>query len=229
MDLSQIIDTAIRLYRLNFGELLAIAAVTLPISAASAIVGGLIDDKIVAAIVTVALAIPSVIMGLIAQAAIARAYADVADGAAPDFESVYSRVLPYAGTLILTALRIVVIVMALAITIVGIPFAIYVMIRWAFFAQAIVIEGESSSEATSLSARLVQGRWWRTLGILFIIGLLASVPAAAVSFVFSAAAPIAGSLASAVVAVIVFPFSAGAATLLFFDLQSREHERVSIA
>jgi hypothetical protein len=228
MDLSQIIDGAIRIYRLNFGELLAIAAVTLPVSAASAIVGGLIDDKIVAAIVTVALAIPSVIIGLIAQAAIARAYADVADGAAPDFESVYSRVLPCAGRLILTALRIVVIVMALGITIVGIPFAIYVMIRWAFFAQAIVIEGESSSGATSLSARLVQGRWWRTLGILFIIGLLASVPAAAVSFVFSAAAPIAGSLASAVVAVIVFPFSAGAATLLFFDLQSRERERVSI-
>jgi hypothetical protein len=229
MDMGQIIDGAIRLYRLNFGELLAMAAVTLPVGAASAIIGGLIDDAVVAAIVTVAFAIPSVAIGLVAQAAIARAVADVDEGAVPDFNSAYGRVLPRVGTLFLTALRVAVIVVALGITIVGIPFAIYFMVRWAFFAQAIVIEGESSTGATDLSARVVQGCWWRTLGILLILGLLASLPSAAIALVFSAATPIAASLASTVVAAIVFPFSASATTLLFFDLQSRERERVSIA
>ena len=117
----------------------------------------------------------------------------------------------------------------LAITIVGIPFAIYFAVRWAFFAQAIVIEGESSSGATDLERAHRARALVADLGILFVVGLLASLPTGAVSAVFSAAAPIAGSLASAVVAVIVLPFSAGAATLLFFDLQSRERERVSIA
>jgi hypothetical protein len=229
MDMGQIIDTAIRLYRLNFGEFLAIAAVTLPVSAASAIIGGLIDDKVVAAIVTVALAVPSVAIGLVAQAAIARAVADIDEGVAPDFNSVYGRVLPRVGRLFLTALRVAVIVVALGITIVGIPFAIYFMVRWAFFTQAIVIEGESSSGATNVSARIVQGCWWRTLGVLFVLGLLASLPAGVITLIFSAAVPIAGNLASAVVAVMVFPFSASATTLLFFDLQSRERERVSIA
>jgi hypothetical protein len=229
MDLGQIIDGAIRLYRLNCGELLAMAAVTLPVSAASAIIGGLIDDAVIAAIVTVALAVPSVAIGLVAQAAIARAVADIDEGVAPDFNSVYGRVLPRVGTLFLTALRVAVIVVALGITIVGIPFAIYFMVRWAFFTQTIVIDGETSGNATRASAHIVQGSWWRTFGILIILGILASLPAAAVSLLFSAASPVAANLASAVVAVVVFPFSAGALTLLFFDLQSRERERVSIA
>jgi hypothetical protein len=123
MDMGQIIDAAIRLYRLHFGELLAMAAVTLPVGATSAIIGGLIEDATVAAIVTVALAIPSVAIGLVAQAAIARAVADIDEGAAPDFNSAYGRVLPQLGTLFLTALRVAVIVVALGITIIGIPFA----------------------------------------------------------------------------------------------------------
>jgi hypothetical protein len=229
MDVGQIIDTAIRLYRLNFGEFLAIAAITLPVSAASAIAGGLIGDKVVAAIVTAALAIPSIAIGLVAQAAIARAVADIDEGVAPDFNSVYGRVLPRVGTLFLTALRVAVIVVALGITIVGIPFAIYFMVRWVFFTQTIIIDGETSGNATMASAHIVQGSWWRTFGILIMVGVLASLPAAAVSLLFSAASPVAANLASAVVAVIVFPFSAGALTLLFFDLSSRERERSATA
>ncbi|MCJ7491989.1 MAG: hypothetical protein MUP15_07565 [Dehalococcoidia bacterium] len=229
MDVGQIIDTAIRLYRLNFGEFLAIAAITLPVSAASAIAGGLIEDKVVAAIVTAALAIPSIAIGLVAQAAIARAVADIDEGVAPDFNSVYGRVLPRVGTLFLTALRVAVIVLALCLTIVGIPFAIYFMVRWVFFTQTIIIDGETSGNATMASADIVQGSWWRTFGILIMVGILASLPAAAVSLLFSAASPVAANLASAVVAVVVFPFSAGTLTLLFFDLQSREREHVSIA
>jgi hypothetical protein len=229
MDMGQIVNTAIRVYRRNFGEFVAMAAVTLPISAAAAIVSGMVADATVAAIVTVAFAIPNIAVGLIAQAAITRAVADVDEGVAADFNSSYGRVLPLVGRLFLTALRVAVIVVALGVTIVGIPFALYYMIRWAFFTQAIVIEGASSGEATTVSSRVVQGNWWRTLGILFVLGLLAGLPSAVIALIFSPAAVVAGSLASAVAAVIVFPFSAVATTLLFFDLQSRERERVSVA
>jgi hypothetical protein len=229
MDLSQIVNTAIRIYRLNFGEFLAIAAVTLPMSAIAAIVVGFIDDEAVAAAVSLALLVPTVAIALVAQAAIARAVADIADGMAPDFNDVYGRVLERLGRLWLTALRVIAIFLVLCVTIIGIPFAIYLAVRWAFFAQAIVIEDESSNGATDLSGHLVQGQWWRTFGILLIVGLLASLPTGAVTLVFSAATPVAGGLASAVVAAIVVPFSAGAATLLFFDLQSREREHVSVS
>ena len=228
MDMGQIIDGAIRLYRLNFGEFLAIAAVTLPLSVVSAIVIGLIDDALIGAIVTLAFAVPAIAIGLIAQAALSRSVADIDEGTTPDFNSAYGRVLPRVGRLFLTALRVAAIVLVLGITVVGIPFAIYFMVRWVFFTQAIAIENESSSGATDLSSRIVQGHWWRTLGVLFVLGLLASLPAGAVALIFSAAAPIAGSLASAVVSVIALPFSAAATTLLFFDLQSREREQIGV-
>jgi hypothetical protein len=229
MDMGQIIEGAIRLYRLNFGEFLAIAAVTLPASAAGAIVGGFIGNAVASIVVTAFLAIPSVIIGIIAQAAIALGVAGAADGVAPHFESIYGRVLPRVGALLLTALRVFVVVMALFVTIIGIPFGVYLAVRWAFFTQAVIIEGESSTGAIDLSARIVKGYWWRTLGILVMLAILASLPTAAVSLIFAAASPVAANLAVAVVGVIVFPFSAGAITLLFFDLQSRERERVSIA
>ena len=140
MDLGQIIDTALRLYRQNFGELLAIAAITLPLDIINAVGIGLISDKLVAGIVSAVLAIPSALIGLVAIAGITRAVADLGDGVAPDFNRVYRQVLPRLGALLLTALRVIVIVLALTVTIVGIPYAIYLGIRWTFFAQEVVIE-----------------------------------------------------------------------------------------
>ncbi len=227
--MGQIVDTAVQLYKRHFGEFVAMAAVTLPVSAAAAVITGLITNTTIATMATVALAVPSLAIGLIAQAAIARAVVDADEGTAPEFNAVYSRILPLVGRLFLTAIKIVVVAIVLGVTIIGIPFAIYYVVRWAFFVQAIVVEGASFGEATSVSANAVKGYWWRTLGILLVLGLLASLPSAAVALIFSSAAVVAASLASAVVAVIVFPFSAVATTLLFFDLQSRERERVGIA
>ncbi len=229
MELGQIVNTAIKVYRQNFGEFLAIAAVTLPISAIGAILGGLIEDRVTAGVVVAVFTVLSAVITLVADAALVRGVADVAEGIPPDFNYVYVRVFERLGALFLTVLRVLVIFIALCITVVGIPFAVYFLVRWAFVTQTVIIEGQSGHGAMELSAGVVQGCWWRTLGVLFILGLLASFPTGAVSLLFSAAAPVAGSLASAVVAVIVLPFSATASTLLFFDLQSRERERVSIA
>jgi hypothetical protein len=229
MDLSQIVNTAIKVYRQNFGEFLGIAGLTLPLFIASAVSAALITNTFVYLGVNLALAIPGVLLGIPAQAAIARAIADVSEGIVPEFGSVYGRVFERIGPLLLTAFRVAGIFVVLCATVVGIPFAIYLAIRWAFFTQAVILEGRSGRAATDLSAGMVQGHWWRTLGILIMVALLANVPVEVARIAFSPANVIAAGLASAVIAVIAFPFSAGASTLLFFDLQSRERERVSIA
>jgi len=226
-DLTQIIDTALRLYRRNFGEFVAIAAVTLPIDVISAGVSFAIANTVVATVVMVLLDIPSFAIAIVAGAAVARSIADTGEGLAPDFYRAYREVLPRLRDLLLATVRVFGIVLLLSVTIIGIPFAAYFAIRWAFFSQAIVIDGRSAKEAPEASARIVEGFWWRTFGILLVIGLLAAIPTFLVSAVFAPAAPVAGNLASAVVAVVVLPFSAAAATLLFFDLSSRERERVS--
>jgi len=258
MDVGQIIDGAIRLYRLNFGEFLAMAAVALPFVALVFVVDAAISPH-VATTAAPLLFIPLFGVLVVTQAAMARAVADVADGNRPEFNSVYARVFQRLRTLLASGYRLLVGVMVLFITVIGIPFGIYLAVRWVFFSQVIMTESEStlqaidlqhlpisgpnwkrtgplaayergfSSQASAISARLVEGVWWRTFGGLLIVNVVAGIPALAVQLAFFAASPIGAALASAVVAVIVFPFTATAYTLLFFDLQSRERERVSIA
>jgi hypothetical protein len=65
MDMGQIIDGAIRLYRLNFGEFLAIAAVTLPLNAAAQSSADLSTTRPAGDVL--AAAVPTLIVALIAQ------------------------------------------------------------------------------------------------------------------------------------------------------------------
>jgi len=228
-DLSQIIDGAISLYRQNFGEFLGIAAVALPLDVVAAVVPLTISNRVASLIATVLIYIPVLVVNIIVTAAIARAIADVADGQPADFNRAYRQVLDRLGALLLAALRVIGITVLIAMTVVGIPFAIYLGVRWFFIAQAVVIENTNSGDALSLSADIVKGSWWRTFGIVIIVSLLAAVPSFGVGALFAWATPIASALISAVIATIVRPFTAGAFTLLFFDLFSREKQRVSVA
>jgi hypothetical protein len=171
----------------------------------------------------------SLLVTVIATAAIARAVDDIAEGRPPDFNRSYRYVWDRLQTLLVAALRAVGPILLATVTIVGIPLAVYLFVRWVFLPQAIAVDDRSSDEALAFSARIVKGHWWRTFGILLVVLLLASLPAIAVAILFASAAPIAYGLASAVVAVIVLPFMAGASTLLYFDLRSRERERGAIA
>lgn len=229
MELGQIIDRSITLYRTNFAEFLAIAAITLPVDILNAIISAAVEDAVAFILASLPLFVLSLFVTVIATAALARAVDDIADGRPPDFNRSYRHVLDRLRALLLATLRAFGPIFLAAVTIVGIPLAIYLLVRWAFFPQAVIIDGRSPSEALSVSARIVKGQWWRTFGILLLVSLLASLPAIAVGMLFASAATIASGLASAVVAVIVLPFIAGGSTLLYFDLRSRERERAGIA
>jgi hypothetical protein len=107
--------------------------------------------------------------------------------------------------------------------------AAFLLVRWAFFVQAVVIEDVSSGEAQSTSRQVVRGHWWRAFGVLLLLWLLAGIVGWAVMGITWAAPQLAGVLAGAAADILVLPFTGIAYTLLFFDLQSRERERVSIA
>ena len=85
------------------------------------------------------------------------------------FRQIARRFWPYLGSNLLYLL----IVGLLAITVIGIPFAIYLATRWGFYAQAVLIEETSATNALRRSRELVKGTWWRVFGILFAIFLLA--------------------------------------------------------
>ncbi len=84
------------------------------------------------------------------------------------FGQVTRRFWSYLGSSLLLMITIAV----LAITIIGIPFAIYLGIRWGFYAQAVLIEETSATHALKRSRELVRGVWWRVFGIMLAIFLL---------------------------------------------------------
>jgi len=102
---------------------------------------------------------------------------------------------------------------------------IWLAVRWAFVAQAVVVQGARGTDALRASASVVDGDWWRTCGRLLVINLiggaialLANIPAALISngvaYVVLSAIGTAASVAYTSVAV----------TVLFFDRIARRSE-----
>ena len=67
------------------------------------------------------------------------------------------------------------VVAALTVTIIGIPFAIYFAVRWGLFLGTIMFEKPVISIALGRSSELVKGMWWRVFGMLLAILLLSTV------------------------------------------------------
>lgn len=229
MEMGQILERALTIYRAYPGPLLLIAAVTLPLNLLSAAISGAVEDATRATLISLPISLAASVVSLLALGALARAVAEVALGIPPDFSRSYDAVFERLGRLILAALRAFIIVALLAITIVGIPFAIYLAVRWAFLVQAVMLEDTRPAEALTLSSRMVSGYWWRTLGIILVIGILTSVPIFVVSVIFALAPLLVSGIINAIMAALILPFAGAAYTLLFFDLQAREASRASIA
>ena len=61
------------------------------------------------------------------------------------------------------------------IGIVTIPVVIWVLIRWSVALPALFAEGIGPVKALGRSWNLVRDNWWRTLGIVFIVGIMVSL------------------------------------------------------
>ena len=103
---------------------------------------------------------------------------------------------------------------------------VYIGVRLAFCAQAVVVEGHRGFGALDRSWNLVRATWWRTFGILVLLNVISSAASSILAQPVNALARSADSgpilLASEIVAnTIAYSFTALAATLLFFDLRAR--------
>lgn len=129
------------------------------------------------------------------------------------FRQTFRRFWPMLGAITLLLLA----VFLMAITIVGIPFAVYFGLRWYFALQAVLLEGASPMEALRGSSELVEGSWWRVLGITIVVALVilavSIIPSIVLAFI-----PIIGSL---FVNILVSPAYAIAKTVLYCDLRTR--------
>jgi hypothetical protein len=99
---------------------------------------------------------------------------------------------------------------------------VWLIVRWYFVAQAVVIDRLSPVEALRRSGELVRGRWWRTAGCLLAAGLLfgfaGTLVTAILAGIDNGAIYVAGVV---IVQSIVLSLTTIFATLLFFDLRAR--------
>jgi hypothetical protein len=161
--------------------------------------------------------IASLGLGELVFAALIYAAATARAGAVPDVLQSYRIALSKLATLLELLIRQLGAALLLAITIIGIPFAVRILVRWFFGTQAVVLNDLSAKEAISLSCRLVSGRWWRVAGTSLLVSVLFGGPAFAVFLAFGSST--ASYVISSILSTIVRPFAAAFWTLLFLQLQ----------
>jgi hypothetical protein len=150
------------------------------------------------------------------------AVGEIRAGRVPSFGSSYRVVFRRFKPVVLAVAGSLLIVFALALSVVGIPWAISRAIRWLFVSQAVLLDNAGPRAALTLSSRAVAGRWWRTAATSLLL-----------SFVEGAAAPLLGILFLVVVTpairsvnwlssflyAVLVPLSVIGLTLLYLDLR----------
>ena len=108
---------------------------------------------------------------------------------------------------------------------------VYFGVAWSVAIPALLLEDYRGTKALSRSRRLVEGFWWRALGVVLITMILGAIVGAALqgvlvaivtvvdSTVLDALAQAIGALASSA---LITPFSAAVTAVLYFDLRVRK-------
>ena len=103
---------------------------------------------------------------------------------------------------------------------------IYLAVRWFFVPQAVVLAGARGTQALVRSGEVVQGFWWRTLGLVVMVNVAALIPSIVLAAPFTALASSSDRAVWSMVGTIIAdsvttPFVALFSTFLYYDLRAR--------
>jgi hypothetical protein len=180
--------------------------------------GGDVDPPTAAAAASLALGvlvIPPLVTALhvVVVQALARGEEPTVGGA---LRSASTRLLPAVAAVVVYSLAVAAGLLALVVP------GVWLAVRWYFCAQAAVVDGLGPADALRRSAQVVEGRWWRTFGVLLAFGV-----------VVGAVGAVGGALAHEIqngalfttawilVQTITLSLTAIFGTLLFFDSRAR--------
>lgn len=154
------------------------------------------------------------------------AVADVKEGETPRLGSVSRRSLAalpvVAAASVMSGLGILLGFVALIIP------GIYLLLRWSLVAQAAAIERNGWLDALRRSSELMHGFYWRVLGFLLLLALLAAVPFIPTFFLFDEhGTTVASFLIGVFLEVVTWSFVALGTALLYFDLRGRRQHSLA--
>lgn len=175
---------------------------------------------------TVGVAVFGIAYG-VAIAGITTALAQMESGEDVSIMGAYKALGQRARHLLHGRLRALGIVLLLAFSVVGLPWAIRRSVQWLFIEQAILFDGADGRGAASASARVVDGKWLRALLISsaftmtgFILGPLITAPL----LLFTSTPLNLLNALSSLIYMLVVPVVAVGLAMLYFDLKETKAE-----
>ena len=231
-DLSNIVNETFRVYKANFIRLIAIVAIAEVIQFAIGFTMGLVVpfwdweewvagdvSLLIASLVIILLS--SFVLYSLMEGALIHAITEQYTKQPVEIVRAYIFVLRRIGALLGAMLLAGIAIGAMAITIIGIPFAVYFGIRWFGIPQAVILEAKNPREALSRSSDLVKNTWWRVFGILSVIVLIAG----AIGSILGITVGRIPWVGQCLVTMLVTPIGVIGATLLYYDLVFRKEGR----
>lgn len=250
-DLGEIVGLAYRLYARNFVPFALTAAITIPLQLLIGVIQQSSDGEGAQAAAGL-LNLPYALVGLVASAALIVAVHEATGGTAPEFGRALDGAFERFGALFKTSilagvLAVLALVAAPALalywlfnrqaTVDGqrnwwlalVPGAltIYLVVRWVFVQQSVVIENGRHWSALDESAILTRGNWWRVFGTLVVVVLIELGPITIAAAIALALPPLGAAAITSIVFAFVIPFPVAAQTLLYYDLKARKQADVS--
>jgi hypothetical protein len=242
----QILAATWRMYTRHARLFLAIGLLFIPIGAITALLQqaifgigrleGLVDtageqNGLVAGLALGLGAVFTMLAYALVQAATARAMVELDAGRRVTAPGAYRGVRDSARPLLGALAIAVAVLVVLNLTVIGIPLAIVLLVRWSLLAVVVEVEEHPAPGALRRSARLVAGDWWRTFGIVLVVGgagLMVGPLLGALVLLATGAAFAWVNVIAALVSVLVLPFAAIATTYLYLDLRVRK-DRAAVA
>jgi hypothetical protein len=175
------------LYRRHPGTFTAVGAIAVPVAVVALLVGAVIKRlPFIGELVTVSdtegtggrLVIASSIAGLFGVIAFVLISAAVAwivggpQGIRASAGGALQAVGRRTGALAAAFFPAAIIIVVLDLVVIGIPIAIWLLVRWQFVPQITMLEGLSEGRTLARSARLVKKRWWHTALVTLLVALL---------------------------------------------------------
>jgi hypothetical protein len=114
-------------------------------------------------------------------------------------------------------------ILLMAITVIGLPFAIWKLVGWSFVGQEVLFTDKSLRESFRGSSELVRGRWWHAVRVVvFLVAILfVAGPVLTLGLIFTPLPFLLINLLGALIFSLLLPYVAVGQTLLYFDLQAR--------
>ncbi len=237
----QMVGAAAVLYRRRLGLVLGLGLVYIPTALVTAGVQAalfrltrletLVDNagELNGFVVFVVL-LAGIVFHLIAYVAVlaagTRAVTELSAGGSPGVLSTYREVLGLLGPLARVTGWVALAVLATGVSIVLLPVAIFLVVRWAFAVQVVAIEGVRGRRALGRSGELVRGRWWRTgavAGAVTLVGGMAGPLVGILLLLATTKSFLFVNAVSAIVYAVTIPFVAIVLVTLYYDARARAH------